>query len=86
MYENINERIKVVAVFGDTYRDVRPFKAEWRGKEIVVKQVSYIHPTKVAGNVRHVFSVTDGANYYELIFDAIDLSWLIGRVSDHEAN
>lgn len=86
MYEHVNERIKVVAVFGNGYKDVRPFKAQWGEKEIIVRKIGYVHKLQEGRAVRHVFSISDGVNFYEFIFDAADLSWLIGRVSDNEAN
>lgn len=84
MYERINERISVVAVFGDTYQDVRPSKLKWKGREFIVKKVGYVHKYKEGKAILHVFSATDGVNFFELVFNAEELSWLIGRVADNE--
>ena len=86
MYENINERISVVAIFGDTYQSVRPFKLRWKSKDYVIKKVGYQHKFKEGQNIIHVFSATDGINFFELKFNANELSWLIGRVGNNEAN
>lgn len=82
MYEKINERVAVVAVFGDTYQDVRPFKIRWNGRDYVIKQVGYVHKYKEGKAVLHAFSATDGVNFFELVFNAEELSWLLGKVSD----
>ncbi len=86
MYEHINERISVVAIFGNTYNDVRPFKIKWHEREYLITKVSYVHKYKEGKTLYHAFSATDGVNYFELLFDPQELSWLIGRVSNNEAN
>ena len=86
MYERINERISVVAVFGDTYKDVRPFKIKWHGREHLITKVGYVHKYKEGKTLFHAFSATDGVNFFELLFNSDELSWLIGRVSDNEAH
>lgn len=86
MYERINERISVVAIFGDTYQAVRPFKVKWRQREFIITKVGYVHKYKEGKTLFHVFSATDGVNFFELIFNVTELSWLIGRVADNEAN
>lgn len=85
MYERINQRISVVALFGDTYQDVRPFKIKWNGRVYVISQIGYVHKYKEGKTLFHVFSATDGVNFFELLFNTDELSWLIGRVADNEA-
>lgn len=84
MYETINEKIEVAAVFGRGFKDVRPFKIRWHGKEYVMKKVSYQHKVKEGRKIIHVFSCSDESNFFELRFDATDLQWILGRTWDGE--
>ena len=86
MYEDINERISVVAIFGDTYQSVQPFRIKWKGKEYLIEKIGYQHKYKEGQSIIHVFSATDGVNFFELKFNAGELSWLLGRVANNEAN
>ncbi|MDN5275866.1 MAG: hypothetical protein JWN33_515 [Candidatus Saccharibacteria bacterium] len=86
MYERINQRVSVVAIFGDTYKDVRPFRIKWNGREHTITKIGYVHKLKEGKALLHVFSATDGVNFFELIFNTDDLSWVIGRIADGEAN
>lgn len=85
MYEQINQRIAVVAIFGDTYQDVRPFKIKWNGREYLIKKVGYVHKYKEGRTLFHAFSATDGMNFFELLFNTEELSWLLGRVANGES-
>lgn len=86
MYERINQRISVVAVFGDTYKDVRPFKIKWNGREYLISAVNYIHKRKEGQTFLYIFSATDGVNFFELEFDTLEMNWRMGRVADNEAD
>lgn len=85
-YERIDERISVVAVFGDTYKSVQPFRIKWNGREYRITKVGYVHKYKEGKTLFHAFSVTDGLNFFELLFNTDELSWLIGRVANGESD
>ena len=84
MYETINEKIDVIAIFGTGFHDARPFKLKWGGKEHIITKIGYKHKVREGRKVIHVFSVTDGVQFFELRFDASDLQWILGRVWDGE--
>jgi hypothetical protein len=86
MYETINEQVAVLAVFGLDGHKVRPFRMKWQHNEIDFIHVDYQHKYKDGESMIHVFCVSDGPNYYELHFDAVAMKWILGRVSDNEAN
>lgn len=85
MYETINEKVDVVAIFGKGFQDVQPFKLRWNRREYVIAKVGYKHKVKEGKKIIHVFSCSDGSTFFELRFDAEDLAWMIGRVWDGEA-
>lgn len=86
MYENINEQVSVIAIFGQDYKKIRPFKMRWRDKDYFITKVGYIHKYKQGKAMWHVFSATDGTNFFELSFNSESLVWMLGRVSDNEAH
>lgn len=85
MYETINEPIDMIAIFGKGYQDIKPYKFRWGAKEFVVTKIGYMHKVKDGKKVIHIFSATDGTNFFELRFDAEDVSWLLGRTWDGNA-
>lgn len=85
MYEVINEKVDVVALFGRGFNDVRPFKLRWGGREFKITQVGYVHKVREGQKLIHVFSCSDGVNFFELRFDAHDLKWVLGRTWDGQA-
>lgn len=86
MYETINEKVDVIAVFKKGYEDVRPFRIRWGTKDFEITKIGYHHKYKQGRNTIHVFSCTDGSNFFQLGFDAAQLSWVLERVWDGEAN
>ena len=86
MYENINQQVQVIAIFGLEYKKVRPFKMEWHGREFLIKEVTYTRKYKEGQTIWHVFSGTDGISFFELKYDSYGLKWILGRVSDNDAH
>jgi hypothetical protein len=84
MYEDINEKIDVVAIFGKGFHDVVPYKIKWRGQDYLIKKVGYRHKVRDGRKIYFVFSMTDGATFFEAKCDAQDVSWMLGRVADGE--
>ena len=86
MYENINEKVDVIAIFGKGFQDVKPFKLTWHGRQHIISEIGYKHKTREGNKVIHVFSCTDGHNFFELRFNAEDLKWILSRVWDGQTN
>lgn len=86
MYEKIDEKIEVAAVFGKGLHRVTPFKIRWSGREYTIKKVNYVHKVKEGRKIIHVFSCNDDTNFFEIRFDAADLQWILGRVWNGETN
>lgn len=74
MAENINEDIKVIAVFD---RGIKPVKFRWRGRLYGIREVTHTWATRHgSASILH-FSVTDGAGLYELAYNQATLRWSI---------
>ena len=84
MYEDINEQVSVLVVFGQGDRKVRPFRIRWGDRTFEITEVGYQYKYKEGQSVIHVFSATDGTNFFELKYDSEDLKWMLGRVADNE--
>ena len=86
MYENINEQVSVLVVFGKDSHKVRPFRIKWGDRTFEITEVGYQYKYKEGTSIIHVFSATDGTNFFELKYDSEDLKWMLGRISDNEAH
>ena len=79
MITEINEPIEVGVVFRQN--GVRPVWFLWKGRRYPVERVTYRWKERAGEAWRHSFSVFDGANTFELVYDSKSLSWTLGRVS-----
>lgn len=81
MYERINERVAVYAIFRNTNPSVHPYAIKWRGRQRLITQIGYVYKYTEGKTLIHVVAVTDGTNFYELILDSHKLTWTIGRIA-----
>ena len=73
MASNINESIRVAAVFGRG--DVRPVWFDWKGRQVRVRETAFTWSTKEGSAEIMHFSVTDGTNLYEISFNRQTMRW-----------
>ena len=76
----LNTNIKVGAVFKNGA--VLPRWFSCRGRKIDVKEVTYTWREMAGESLFLHFSVTDGANVYDLSFQPENLSWSLEAVED----
>jgi len=82
----LNERVKVLAAFGEGLNPCRPLRFKRpNGREYNVTEIGLRHPSVKGKRTVHVFDVTDGAADYRLEFDAERLTWHLTREADHNA-
>lgn len=80
----LNERIEVVAAFGEGLNLCRPIKfRRLNGREVVVTEIGLRHPSSQGHRALHIFDVTDGGADYRLEFDTERLTWHLTREADH---
>ncbi|MDN5275463.1 MAG: hypothetical protein JWN33_112 [Candidatus Saccharibacteria bacterium] len=83
----LNERIKVIAAFGDGLNPARPIRFQRAsGREVEITEIGLRHPTSAGKRTVHVFDVTDGGADYRLEFDSERLTWHLTMEADHYAN
>lgn len=79
----LNERIEVIAVFGEGLNPCRPVRfRRANGREIEVTKIGLRHPTTKGYRTVHVFDVTDDGADYRLEFDSERLTWYLTREGD----
>jgi hypothetical protein len=80
----LNERVQVVASFGEGLNLCRPlvFKRP-NGREVTVSELGLRHPANKGVRTVHIFDVTDGGTDYRLEFDTERLTWHLTMEADH---
>ena len=82
----LNERIKVVVVFGGGLNPCRPLRfRRINGREIDITEIGLRHPSLQGKRMIHIFDVTDGLADYRIELDAERLTWRLTREADHNA-
>lgn len=82
----LNERIAVIATFGEGLNPCRPLRfRRANGREVIVSEIGLRHPSVKGKRTLHIFDVTDGAADYRLEFDTERLTWYLTFEGDHYA-
>jgi hypothetical protein len=80
----LNERIQVLAAFGEGLNPCRPLRFRRpNGREVTVTEIGLRHPSSQGTRTLHIFDVTDGGIDYRLEFDTERLTWHLTREADH---
>ena len=82
-HHRLNENVKVYAIYNETgdgkfpHDKLRPVMFIWRNREYRVQDVTYVwREIQGQAEVYH-FTVSDGANVFELSYNAKALDWTI---------
>ena len=79
----LNERVEVIAIFGDGLNPCKPVKFKRaNGREVDITEIGLRHPTTAGRRMVHMFDVTDGGADYRLEFDSERLTWLLALEAD----
>jgi hypothetical protein len=80
----LNERIEVLASFGEGLNPCRPLRfRRASGREVAVSEIGLRHPNTKGVRTIHIFDVTDGGADYRIEFDTERLTWHLTREADH---
>jgi len=80
MVTEVNEPIKVGAIFGDNKKKLKPVWFVWSGRKYGIKEITYIWTEKVGRSIIHHFAVTDGANLFDISYSTDALIWTLHSV------
>lgn len=79
----LNERVEVIAVFGEGLNPCRPVKfRRANGREVIIREIGLRHPSAKGFRTIHIFDVTDGEADYRLELDSERLTWHVTREGD----
>ena len=79
----LNERVEVIAVFGEGLNPCRPVRFKRAsGREVEITEIGLRHPTVSGKRTIHMFDVTDGGADYRLEFDSERLTWRLTMEGD----
>ncbi len=78
----LDSPIKVAVVF--SRGDIRPVWFSWNGRQVRIKETTYIWKTWEGSAAIIHFSVTDGQGLYEICYNAENFGWRISK-SDYDA-
>lgn len=79
----LNERIEVIAVFGEGLNPCRPVRFKRaNGREVDITEIGLRHPTLAGKRTVHMFDVTDGGADYRIEFDSERLTWRLTMEGD----
>jgi hypothetical protein len=80
MITEINEPVKVGAIFGDNKTKLKPVWFIWSGRKYDIKEITYIWTEKVRKANIHHFTVSDGANLFDISYSTDSLVWMLHSV------
>ncbi len=74
MSEQIDESVSVNLC-------ISPTSLFWRGRGYQINKVGLHHTTREGRTLFHIFSVTDGANFFKLQFNTETLGWKLLEIA-----
>ncbi len=77
--QQIGEHIRVAVIFGPGNR-IRPVWFDWRQQKHTVQEVTCCWDEREGSAVRLHFAVSDGANLFELTYNAARQLWALSAV------
>lgn len=75
MHQELDEIVDAVVSF--KANEIVPKFFKWRNRIYQVAKVHLVHTSRVGQQLLYHFSVSDQANYFQLTFNASNLSWHI---------
>lgn len=76
----LDEPVQVGAVFKKG--GVFPRWFLYRGSRVTVKELTFCWKERAGRSLLHHFSVSDGINLYDLVFQAENLAWKLESIED----
>ncbi|TVM03168.1 MAG: hypothetical protein CV087_06555 [Candidatus Brocadia sp. WS118] len=83
MITEINEPIKVGAIFGDNDKKLKPVWFVWSGRKYNIREVTYIWTEKMGKTSRYHYTVTDGADLFDISYSTDTLLWALHSVETY---
>jgi hypothetical protein len=62
------------------HKKLKPLSFTWRQREYEIKELTYVWHNKNGETDYYYFAVSDGANIYELVYNAKTFDWMLHRI------
>jgi ribosomal protein S19 len=72
---SFNEEISVITIHDHQKKQNKPLKIKWRNRTYKISKIGYHYKVHVGKTLHHIFSVTDGNNFFKLNYNTDSLSW-----------
>lgn len=82
MAEPISESVSVALWSNHTTKKILPYSLYWRSRRYLLTTVGFHHTVREGRVLVHIFSVTDGVNFFKLKFNTETLAWKLLEVTD----
>lgn len=74
MYED--DEATMERIFRNAYQPVKPITLQWHDQDITITEIGFSHTFTQGAVISHVFSCSDGLNFYQLTFNHKDIPLL----------
>ena len=82
MAEIIDQPISVSLISDIKLNKVYPYFFKWQNRIYKINQVGLHHTERVGRILFHIFSVTDGSNFFRLSFNTETLFWKLEEIEN----
>lgn len=82
MTEIINESVSVNLLSNGIRQSASPTSLFWHGRRYQITKVGLHHTTREGRTLIHIFSVTDGVNFFKLQLDTETLLWKLLEIEN----
>ncbi len=79
--ESIDEAVSVQLFSNHLKRSAGPVYLHWRGRRYAITKIGLHHIVKDGSTLFHIYSVTDGMNFFKLSFNTENLQWRLIEIS-----
>ena len=83
MPEAVNESVSVTLWSNHVTRKVLPYSVYWNGRRYHITTIGLHHTLREGRRLFHIFSVSDGATFFKLLFDSETLGWKLIEVEQY---
>ncbi|MGQ3683980.1 MAG: hypothetical protein ACUBOA_03025 [Candidatus Loosdrechtia sp.] len=80
MITEVNEPVKVGAIFGDKKKKLRPVWFVWSNQEYRIREITYIWKERAGEAVVYYFTVTDNVNLFTISYNTETLIWTLHSI------
>jgi hypothetical protein len=78
MYTDVDEVVEVIVVFKKN--KAVPAVLRWGNKDYKIEKVNMVHQIWEGETLLHSFAVSDGSNFFKLLFNTKNLQWKLEQV------